>query len=63
MKNYDGRQEERFGLLLDQREADLRALMRSNGYAWNIAGEDAQVEHATVEAASYSGQPFTRTLL
>jgi DnaK suppressor protein len=44
MEKYDNSQAQRFGQLLDQREAELRALLRSSGYSLSIAGEDAPHE-------------------
>lgn len=44
MEKYDNSQAPRFGQLLDRREAELRALLRSSGHSLNIAGEDAPHE-------------------
>jgi DnaK suppressor protein len=44
MEKYDNSHAQRFGQLLDQREAELRALLRSSGYSLSIAGEDAAHE-------------------
>ena len=44
MEKYDYSQAERFGRLLDQREAQLRAILRSSGYSLSLSGEDAAHE-------------------
>jgi DnaK suppressor protein len=44
MQKYDSSQAQRFALLLDQREAELRAVLRSSGHTLNTAGEDAPHE-------------------
>jgi DnaK suppressor protein len=44
MKKYDSSQAQRFTLLLDQREAELRAVLHPNGHTLDAAGEDAAHE-------------------
>jgi DnaK suppressor protein len=44
MDKYDDSHAQRFGRLLDRREAELRALLRTSGYSLSIAGEDAAHE-------------------
>jgi DnaK suppressor protein len=44
MEKYDSSQAQHFALLLDQREAELRAVLRSSGRSLNASGEDAPHE-------------------
>lgn len=44
MEKYDSSQAQRFALLLDQREVELNAVLRSSEHTLNSAGEDAPHE-------------------
>lgn len=44
MEKYNDSLAQRMGLLLDQREVELRAVLRSSGFPLNTAGEDAPHE-------------------
>lgn len=60
MEKYDDSQAQRVGLLLDQREADLRAVLRSGGIPLNTAGEDAP--HEVIDFKDVAAEQIQDTL-